>query len=224
MPQTPYLYRMARNVSSKETMLTNIRNALINKAKQPFPNLEAAEQVYAREEESLEVLFAQELQAVNGGFLFCEDAAELTATLSELITIKNWKQVVCPEPWISGMLQENAFTAFEIAGAVTEAEVGIMGCDALIARTGSILISSRLASGRTLPVYPPVNIVIATTDQLVYDIQNGFDLLRKQYDGQLPSMVNLATGPSRTADIEKTLVLGAHGPREVYVFLLDKTE
>ncbi|HCK20850.1 MAG TPA: hypothetical protein DHW15_01395, partial [Bacteroidetes bacterium] len=135
---------MARNVSSKETMLTNIRNALINKAKQPFPNLEAAEQVYAREEESLEVLFAQELQAVNGGFLFCEDAAELTATLSELITIKNWKQVVCPEPWISGMLQENAFTAFEIAGAVTEAEVGIMGCDALIARTGSILISSRL--------------------------------------------------------------------------------
>lgn len=224
MPQTPYLYRMARNVSSKETILTNIRNALINKAKQPFPNLEAAEQVYAREEESLEVLFAQELQAVNGGFLFCEDAAELTATLSELITIKNWKQVVCPEPWISGMLQENAFTAFEIAGAVTEAEVGIMGCDALIARTGSILISSRLASGRTLPVYPPVNIVIATTDQLVYDIQNGFDLLRKQYDGQLPSMVNLATGPSRTADIEKTLVLGAHGPREVYVFLLDKTE
>ena len=205
-------------------MLTNIRNALINKAKQPFPNLEAAEQVYAREEESLEVLFAQELQAVNGGFLFCEDAAELTATLSELITIKNWKQVVCPEPWISGMLQENAFTAFEIAGAVTEAEVGIMGCDALIARTGSILISSRLASGRTLPVYPPVNIVIATTDQLVYDIHNGFDLLRKQYDGQLPSMVNLATGPSRTADIEKTLVLGAHGPREVYVFLLDKTE
>ena len=224
MPQTPYLYRMARNVSSKETILTNIRNALINKAKQPFPNLEAAEQVYAREEESLEVLFAQELQAVNGGFLFCEDAAELTATLSELITIKNWKQVVCPEPWISGMLQENAFTAFEIAGAVTEAEVGIMGCDALIARTGSILISSRLASGRTLPVYPPVNIVIATTDQLVYDIQNGFDLLRKLYDGQLPSMVNLATGPSRTADIEKTLVLGAHGPREVYVFLLDKTE
>ena len=224
MPQTPYLYRMARNVSSKETILTNIRNALINKAKQPFPNLEAAEQVYAREEESLEVLFAQELQAVNGGFLFCEDAAELTATLSELITIKNWKQVVCPEPWISGMLQENAFTAFEIAVAVTEAEVGIMGCDALIARTGSILISSRLASGRTLPVYPPVNIVIATTDQLVYDIQNGFDLLRKQYDGQLPSMVNLATGPSRTADIEKTLVLGAHGPREVYVFLLDKTE
>ena len=205
-------------------MLTNIRNALINKAKQPFPNLEAAEQVYAREEESLEVLFAQELQAVNGGFLFCEDAAELTATLSELITIKNWKQVVCPEPWISGMLQENAFTAFEIAGAVTEAEVGIMGCDALIARTGSILISSRLASGRTLPVYPPVNIVIATTDQLVYDIHNGFDLLRNQYDGQLPSMVNLATGPSRTADIEKTLVLGAHGPREVYVFLLYKTE
>jgi L-lactate dehydrogenase complex protein LldG len=224
MVQTPYLYRMARNVSSKETMLTNIRNALINKAKQPFPNLEAAEQVYARDEDSLEVLFAQELQAVNGGFIFCEDAAELGATLKELVEIKNWTDILCPEPWISGMLQDNAFTAFEVAGSVTEAGVSIIGCDALIARTGSILISSRLASGRTLPVYPPVNIIIATTDQLVYDIQQGFDLLRNKYDNQLPSMVNLATGPSRTADIEKTLVLGAHGPREVYVFLLDKTE
>ena len=102
-------------------------------------------------------------------------------------------------------------------------DAGIMACDALIARTGSILISSRLASGRTLPVYPPVNIVIATTEQLVYDIQDGFDLLRKKYEGTIPSMINLATGPSRTADIEKTLVLGAHGPREVFVFLLDQT-
>lgn len=53
-------------------MLTNIRNALINKSKQPFPNLEGTEQVYSREEESLEVLFAQELKAVSGQFVFAK--------------------------------------------------------------------------------------------------------------------------------------------------------
>jgi L-lactate dehydrogenase complex protein LldG len=214
---------MARNVSSKETMLTNIRNALINKAKLPFPNIEGTEQVYSREEDSLEVLFAQELKEVSGQFVFCESEAELVQILQEVAEIRQLKRILCPEPSLSAMLQTNGFTGFEAAGQVSEADAGIMACDALIARTGSILISSRLASGRTLPIYPPVNIVIATTDQLVYDIQDGFELLRKKYDGSVPSMINLATGPSRTADIEKTLVLGAHGPREVFVFLLDKT-
>ena len=76
-------------------------------------------------------------------------------------------------------------------------------------------------SGRTLPIFPEVNIVIASTKQLVLDIHDGFAAIRKKYDGNFPSMVNLNTGPSRTADIEKTLVLGAHGPKEVYVFLID---
>jgi len=214
---------MSRNVSSKELMLTNIRNALINKSKQPFPNLEGTEQVYSREEESLEVLFAQELKAVSGQFVFCETGAELVEILKEVVSIRELKHALCPELWIQELLEKNGFSDFLKDGAVTGMDAGIMACDALIARTGSILISSRLASGRTLPVYPPVNIVIATTEQLVYDIQDGFDLLRKKYEGTIPSMINLATGPSRTADIEKTLVLGAHGPREVFVFLLDQT-
>ena len=86
-----------------------------------------------------------------------------------------------------------------------------------------MLCTAVIAGALTGHVDPPVNIVIATTEQLVYDIQDGFDLLRKKYEGTIPSMINLATGPSRTADIEKTLVLGAHGPREVFVFLLDQT-
>lgn len=60
-----------------------------------------------------------------------------------------------------------------------EADAGIMLCEALIARTGSILISSRQQSGRTLPIFPEVNIVIASTKQLVLDIHDGFAAIRK---------------------------------------------
>ncbi len=49
----------------------------------------------------------------------------------------------------------------------------------------------------------------------------GFKLIKSRYGNDLPSMITNVTGPSRTADIEKTLVLGAHGPRELFVFLLD---
>ncbi|MEJ7681251.1 MAG: LUD domain-containing protein [Segetibacter sp.] len=91
----------------------------------------------------------------------------------------------------------------------------------MIARTGSILMSSAQASGRTTSVYAPVHICVAYTSQLVYDIKEGLQILKEKYAGKLPSLITLATGPSRTADIEKTLVVGVHGPKEVYVFLVE---
>src|SRR2546428_120142 len=57
--------------------------------------------------------------------------------------------------------------------------------------------------------------------KFIYDIKDGLQMLQQKYEDDVPSMIILATGPSRTADIEKTLVLGAHGPKEVYVFLID---
>jgi L-lactate dehydrogenase complex protein LldG len=56
----------------------------------------------------------------------------------------------------------------------------------------------------------------------VYDIKEALQLLKEKYNGNLPSSISFATGPSRTADIEKTLVVGVHGPKEAYLFLVDK--
>jgi L-lactate dehydrogenase complex protein LldG len=66
--------------------------------------------------------------------------------------------------------------------------------------------------------------VLAYTSQLVLDLNDGFNRLKKQCGNSLPSMVSTITGPSRTADIEKTLVLGAHGPKELFVFLIDDSQ
>jgi L-lactate dehydrogenase complex protein LldG len=70
-------------------------------------------------------------------------------------------------------------------------------------------------------VYAAVHVCIAYTSQLVYDIRDGLQLIKEKYAGNIPSLVTFATGPSRTADIEKTLVVGVHGPAEVYVFLVE---
>ena len=84
------------------------------------------------------------------------------------------------------------------------------------------MVSSAQAFGRTLTVYPPIHWVVARSSQLVPRLKDAFGLLRQRYSDQnYPSMVSTITGPSRTADIEKTLVLGAHGPRELWVFLLE---
>jgi L-lactate dehydrogenase complex protein LldG len=91
----------------------------------------------------------------------------------------------------------------------------------LVARTGTIVLSSQQLSGRITSVYAPVHICIAYTHQLVNDISDSLDLFKKDLSF-IPSMISYATGPSRTADIEKTLVVGVHGPKEVYCFLVDK--
>jgi L-lactate dehydrogenase complex protein LldG len=95
--------------------------------------------------------------------------------------------------------------------------VGISECDALIAQTGSVLVTSRSAGGRALSVLPPHHVVLAQRDQLVPDLPAAFDLVKKKYADNYPSMISFITGPSRTGDIERILVLGAHGPKKLTV-------
>ena len=102
-----------------------------------------------------------------------------------------------------------------------KAEVGITLCDSLIARNGSVLLTNGSGAGRRLSIYPHNHLVVAYTSQLVLDIKDGFKILKDKYGTLLPTMICNVTGPSRTADIEKTLVLGAHGPKELIVFLIE---
>lgn len=71
-------------------------------------------------------------------------------------------------------------------------------------------------------VFPETHIVIARINQIVGELKDAIVAVKKKYAGGLPSMLTVVTGPSRTADIEKTLVMGAHGPKELYVMLIDE--
>ena len=100
-------------------------------------------------------------------------------------------------------------------------DVSITGCECLVARTGTIVMSSAQESGRSASVYAPVHICIAYSNQLVYDVKEALQLVKDKYNNAMPSLIIFASGPSRTADIEKTLVVGVHGPKEVYLFLVE---
>jgi L-lactate dehydrogenase complex protein LldG len=104
--------------------------------------------------------------------------------------------------------------------SLEKCSVGITACDALVAQTGSILLTARSAGGRALSVLPPHHLVIARADQLVPDLPAAFDLLLARYGESYPSFITFITGPSRTGDIERILVLGAHGPKNLTVILI----
>jgi L-lactate dehydrogenase complex protein LldG len=96
-------------------------------------------------------------------------------------------------------------------------DAAITECDALIAQTGGVVVTSRSTGGRALSVLPPHHIVIARREQLVADLPAAFALLTQRYAPDYPSMISFITGPSRTGDIERILVLGAHGPKKLTI-------
>lgn len=101
-------------------------------------------------------------------------------------------------------------------------DAGVTACDALVAQTGSVLLTSRSAGGRALSVLPPHHVAIARRDQLLPDLPSAYALLREKYGADWPSFMTFITGPSRTGDIERILVLGAHGPKRLTVVLVEK--
>jgi L-lactate dehydrogenase complex protein LldG len=105
---------------------------------------------------------------------------------------------------------------------VADADLGITGCDALVAATGSIVLTARSGGGRALSVLPSRHLVIARRGQLVPHLADALALVRARTAPAWPTMTTVITGPSRTADIEKVLVLGAHGPRELAVVLVEE--
>ena len=95
--------------------------------------------------------------------------------------------------------------------------------ESLVAATGSVFVSAG-CGGRGASIVAPVHIVAATVTQLAPDLAIAFDWLRARGTTTRNSMVSLITGPSRTGDIEKIIVLGAHGPQRLIVVLAMRDE
>ena len=207
--------------SAKENILKKIRQALSESTPIPFPQSEGNASVFHPSRQDLEIEFAEQFAKLQGKFVFCVDHGELVAHLNALVTSQGLKKLYCREEKLREVLKEHSFTVFSDV-ALGDCDAAVTTCDGLVARTGSIILTSAGRSGRTVSVYAPIHICVAYTDQLVYDVRDGLVGLKERYPQQLPSLISFATGPSRTADIEKTLVVGVHGPKEVYLFLVDR--
>jgi L-lactate dehydrogenase complex protein LldG len=171
-------------------------------------------------------LFQKNAAELKADFQLFVSRDELKNALAKISATENWKRVASHR----GELTDSIFDALGLPICFTDknydvheletCDVGISECDALIAQTGSVLVTNRSAGGRALSVLPPHHIVLARRKQLLTDLPATFDLLKLKYAANYPSMISFITGPSRTGDIERILVLGAHGPKKLTIFCL----
>ncbi len=189
--------------------------ALANPTPLPFPGSEGNEPVFQPSTEELVIEFAEQFSSLQGKFIFCLDENELIESFRKLGYQNQWTKIYCDEEKF-----KNLVVTAMLHKDTADCDAAITSCEFLIARTGSIVLTSA-RQGRITSVYTPIHVCIAYTSQLVYDVKEGLEGLKNKYRESLPSLISFATGPSRTADIEKTLVVGVHGPKEVYCFVVD---
>jgi L-lactate dehydrogenase complex protein LldG len=171
-------------------------------------------------------LFREKSVQLKTDFLMVASPDEAAAALADLRFKHGWTLLATHHhPLIDPLIESLGIDTIYMeqrpdSATLERCSAGITGCDALIAQTGSILLTARSAGGRALSVLPPHHVVVATADQLLPDLEAAFALLSEKYGANYPSFATFITGPSRTGDIERILVLGAHGPRNLTVLLV----
>ncbi|RLD44691.1 MAG: hypothetical protein DRI86_06905 [Bacteroidetes bacterium] len=211
-----------QETTAREQILKKIRLANMDKIINEYSDVDLKSNIYTPLTDGLDITFAKELNQLDGHFVYCENREELYNNISRLFKSNKISKVHIKDASITDLL---ANLDIEIADGEERAEnikISVTLCEALVARLGSVMISSKQDSGRQLNFIPDIHVVIAHREQIVETVKEALELIVEKYDGNLPSMTTLISGPSRTADIEKTLVLGAHGPRSLIVFLTEE--
>ncbi len=169
--------------------------------------------------------FAAASRELRTEFVLCESEAQVRTELIRLRDAEGWQRVAAHAgPRVKPAVEALGLPVWWTDGgydkhALEQCDAGLTECDALVAQTGTVVVTSTSAGGRALNVLPPHHVVLAGREQLVPDLPAAFALLAERYATAWPSMISFITGPSRTGDIERILVLGAHGPKKLTVLL-----
>lgn len=216
--------------AAREAILSRVRQALRSPAPEPhwlrqpastgpvFPIPEATESA-CRDR------FRREFAAIQGEWIEADSLEEGRPRIKDWLFREEIATVlVADNPLLRGIF--DGFPQVRFVGGDNASisgwdavDMGVTPCESLVAESGTIAVSAGL-SGRALSVLPPIHMVVATADQLVPDLESSFAKIRARYGEELPSTLTWISGPSRTADIEKILVLGAHGPRRLVLLML----
>jgi L-lactate dehydrogenase complex protein LldG len=215
-------------MSARDAILGRIRTALAGEADCVAPNYELWPDGSWPATEDLLVRFANELQRVQGESRRCKSLAEAQRFLQELHRdLGRPRAVFVDYPNCRDLIHGVEGACLLDPGMdrtqLSAIPLSIMPAAFLLADTGTAVVMPRNHAERLLCFLPDVSVLIAEGRSVVAHMSHVWETITKQAsDPAMRGEMLLVTGPSRTADIEKKLVLGAHGPRRLIVILIEE--
>jgi L-lactate dehydrogenase complex protein LldG len=150
------------------------------------------------------------------------EAAAAPAAVARYLAAGGLGQQAVISPDLAALDWAASGLAVAARSAVDADRVGISGCFCAIAETGTLMLLSGPQTPATVSLLPETHIALVPVSRIVATMEEAFALLRAER-GKLPRAINFISGPSRTGEIEQTIVLGAHGPCRVHLILLAGT-
>ncbi len=151
-------------------------------------------------------------------------ACDVPGAIGEFLTAHHLSGPVrlAGDGWLAAMPWDTIAPFYPCTGPVQETDgAGVAVALCGIAETGTLMLTSGPASPSGLNFLPPVHIIVLRARDIVGALEDGWARLRQSGNGQMPRTVNLITGPSRTADIAQTMIMGAHGPKYLHVIVVE---
>ena len=147
------------------------------------------------------------------------DALELApARVAPLSSQKPHRGVCWPE--FADLDWAQAGLSVEARPTVGDDRLGVTGVFCAIAETGTLVVLSGADTPTATTLLPDTHVAIVSANRIVDTMEDAFALIRRER-GNVPRAINMISGPSRTGDIEQTIVLGAHGPFRVHILVVD---
>jgi L-lactate dehydrogenase complex protein LldG len=169
-------------------------------------------------------LFARMVEAAAGTVERTAGPADIPAAVAAFLRAHNLPLAIRhgEDPLFSTVPWERAGT-LEIRRGASDGNdlAAVSHAFAGVAETGTLVLTSGPDNPTTLNFLPDVHIVVVSASKVASDFETAMARLRERFGaGAMPRTVNMITGPSRSADIEQTLILGAHGPRKLHVIVV----
>lgn len=236
---------------SRTEILGRIRRALASPALEHHhghqPETTDIRKLFASDyqDPSLVERFRTEFSLVSGEMAVCTDSESVIDTIRDLIQSSNFATVAISQHPLCRRLQleeklkaelpqihfvnetmdsESSFERSQLRERLSRVELSVTGTEYLIADIGTIVTLSNPQASREISLLPAAHLVLATPDQIYPNMAELFREIHEKHGDTLPgSALTLITGPSRTADIEKVLIKGVHGPTRLLAIILDET-
>jgi len=145
--------------------------------------------------------------------------SRLSSQLSSQLSLQKLHRGVC-WPEFADLDWARAGLSVEARPTVGDDRLGITGVFCAIAETGTLVVLSGADTPTATTLLPDTHVAIVSTSRIVDTMEDAFALIRTER-GSVPRAINMISGPSRTGDIEQTIVLGAHGPFRVHILVVD---
>ena len=145
---------------------------------------------------------------------------DVPAAIARYLTDMKLPKTAVVQPALAALDWAGAGLTVEARGARDADLVGITGCFCAVAETGTLMMCSSPDTPAAVSLLPETHIAVVRAARILPYMEDAWDLARKEL-GTLPRAVNFISGPSRTGDIEQTIVLGAHGPYRVHLVIVE---